>query len=165
MKQPVSALFVCMGNICRSPTAHGVMRNKLQHRNLENQITIDSAGTHAYHIGEQADARSRALARKKGIDMDDLRARKIAITDYDNYDFILAMDSENLSLINYYAPENHQAKIVSFLSYAQQAGHCTVLDVPDPYYGGAQGFEDVFTLIDTGCEALITTLLEFQTGA
>lgn len=159
MKQPVNVLFVCMGNICRSPTAHAVMRHKLLQCNLQDHIKIDSAGTHAYHVGEQADSRSRALANTKGIEIDDLRARKISITDYDDFDLILAMDSENLSLINYYAPESHPAKISPFLSFAHQIGQCTVLDVPDPYYGGSQGFEDVFDLIDKGCDALIESLL------
>ena len=89
-------LFVCMGNICRSPTAHGVMQHKIEERGLTNRIEIDSSGTHAYHVGEKSDPRSRALATKKGIDMEYIRARKISINDYDEFDYILAMDAENL---------------------------------------------------------------------
>ena len=103
-----------MGNICRSPTAHGVMQDKVIRRGLENEIKIDSAGTHAYHVGEKSDARSRQLASTKGVDMDYIRARKIAVTDYDEFDYILAMDEDNLELINYYAPSNYSATISLF---------------------------------------------------
>lgn len=153
-------LFVCMGNICRSPTAHGVMQNKINERGLHNRIEIDSAGTHAYHIGEKSDTRSRQLAAVKGIDMEYIRARKIAVTDYDEFDYILAMDDDNLELIHYYAPNDHAAKISLFLDYAKSAGTVEQSTVPDPYYGGDSGFENVFSLVDKGCDALIAQLLE-----
>ena len=136
-------LFVCIGNICRSPTAHGVMQHKVEERGLTQRIEIDSSGTHAYHVGEKSDSRSRALATKKGIDMEYIRARKISINDYDEFDYILAMDTENLELIEYYAPENYSAKISLFLSFANQAGLVDETVVPDPYYGGDEGFEHV----------------------
>jgi len=152
-------LFVCMGNICRSPTAHAVMQHKVNEQGLANRIEIDSSGTHAYHVGEKSDSRSRALAKRKGIDMEYIRARKISIMDYDEFDYILAMDQENLSLIEYYAPQNHSAKVSLFLHYANQAGVTDEAVVPDPYYGGDAGFEHVFDLVDKGCEALIEHIL------
>jgi len=148
-------LFVCMGNICRSPTAHGVMQNKVNQRGLSECFEIDSAGTHAYHVGEKSDARSRATARRNNVDMEYIRARKIAINDYDHFDYILAMDEDNLSLIDYYAPENSRAKTMLFLEFAKQAGLQNESIVPDPYYGGDDGFEQVFNLVDIGCDALI----------
>ena len=152
-------LFVCMGNICRSPTAHGVMQHKVTERGLTQHIEIDSSGTHAYHVGEKSDSRSRALATSKGIDMEYVRARKISINDYDEFDYILAMDKENLELIEYYAPQNHSANVSLFLSFANQAGGTDEEVVPDPYYGGDAGFEHVFELVDLGCDALINHIL------
>jgi len=152
-------LLVCMGNICRSPTAHGVMQHKVSERHLDDKILIDSAGTHAYHVGEKPDARSRAKAKHKGVDMEYIRARKISVLDYDGFDYILAMDEDNLELIHYYAPDNHTATIGLFLDYARRAGATTESVVPDPYYGGDDGFERVFQLVDVGCDALIEHLL------
>jgi len=152
-------LFVCMGNICRSPTAHGVMQHKVEQRGLNNRIAIDSSGTHAYHVGEKSDARSRTAAKNKGIDMEYIRARKISVLDYDEFDYILAMDEDNLDLIHYYAPDNHTAKISLFLHYANQQGLTDERVVPDPYYGGDAGFEHVFSLVDVGCDALIHHIL------
>ncbi len=155
----IKVLFVCMGNICRSPTAHGVMQHKVDEQRLGGRISIDSAGTHAYHVGEKSDARSRAKASEKGINMEMIRARKISINDYDEFDFILAMDEDNLELINYYAPENGRAEICLFLSFANEAGLTEERVVPDPYYGGDQGFEHVFQLVDMGCDALIERII------
>ena len=152
-------LFVCMGNICRSPTAHAVMQHKLDERGLNHLFIVDSAGTHAYHVGEPSDARSRKVARSKGIDMESIRARKISINDYDEYDFIFAMDDENLHLINYYAPPNPRAQIRLFLSMANDLGRACRTTVPDPYYGGAHGFDDVFDLVSRGCDAILDELL------
>lgn len=156
-------LFVCMGNICRSPTAHGVMQEKVVQRGLENEIAVDSAGTHAYHVGEKSDPRSRQLAASKGIDMDYIRARKISITDYNEFDYILAMDEDNLELINYYAPSDYSATIGLFLDYASRAGTVDEAIVPDPYYGGDAGFEHVFSLVDNGCDSLIEHILAEKT--
>ncbi len=155
----IKILFVCMGNICRSPTAHAVMQHKVNERGLSNQVLIDSAGTHAYHVGEKSDARSRAKAAERGIDMEMIRARKIAITDHDEFDYILAMDNDNLDLINYYAPDDGGAKVELFLSYANALGTANESIVPDPYYGGSSGFEHVFDLVDKGCDALLDHVL------
>ncbi len=155
----IKVLFVCMGNICRSPTAHGVMQHKVNERGLNDQIIVDSAGTHAYHVGEKSDPRSRAKAQSMGIDMSYIRARKIAITDHDEFDYILAMDEDNLELIEYYAPEGGRAVVSLFLNFANQAGTVEQSIVPDPYYGGEAGFEHVFDLVDRGCDALIDHIL------
>ena len=157
MKQ-TKLLFVCMGNICRSPTAHGVMQSLVDRKALDEQILVESAGTHAYHVGEKSDSRSRETAKARGIDMESIRAQKISISDYDEYDYILAMDEDNLELINYYAPENHSAQIALFLSFAKAAGKTDQLIVPDPYYGGETGFEKVFDLVELGCDALLEHL-------
>lgn len=154
----IKVLFVCMGNICRSPTAHAVMQDKVNQTGLKQRIFIDSAGTHAYHVNEQSDPRSRALAKSKGIDMDFIRARKVAVSDYDEFDYLLAMDEDNLALLHYYAPENHTAQLSLFLTFANQKG-LTQTVVPDPYYGGDQGFENVFDLVGLGCDALIEHIL------
>lgn len=155
----IKILFVCMGNICRSPTAHGVMQHKINQRGLQKRFLIDSAGTHAYHVGEQSDPRSRSTASAKGIDMEFIRARKISVLDYDEFNYILAMDQDNLDLINYYAPENYTADVRLFLEFANQASTTNEQQVPDPYYGGEAGFENVFSLVDKGCDALIEACL------
>ncbi len=146
-----------MGNICRSPTAHAVMQHKVNERGLQEHFQIESSGTHAYHVGDQADKRSRATAKLRGIGMDDLRAQKISVTDYDYFDWILAMDKDNLELINYYAPEGAEAKIDLFLNFAKDFPDTE--EVPDPYYGGPEGFEHVFDLVDDACEGLIEHLM------
>ena len=148
-------LFVCMGNICRSPTAHAIMQHKVNELGLSEQIKIDSAGTHAYHVGEKSDARSRALAARKGIDMEMIRARKVSVLDYDQFDYVLAMDEENLHLLEYYAPEKHTAHVSLFLDFACQLGVTDEPVVPDPYYGGEPDFKHVFELVDKGCDALL----------
>ncbi len=152
-------LFVCMGNICRSPTAHALMQHKVDQRGLSSQIEIDSAGTHAYHIGEKSDQRSRALAQSKGVDMEMIRARKVSVLDYDKFDYVLAMDEDNLHLLEYYAPNKHSAQVGLFLDFAYQAQTISERVVPDPYYGGEEGFEHVFDLADKGCDALIEHIL------
>jgi len=149
-------LFVCMGNICRSPTAHGVMQHKIEQLGLTDRIEIDSAGTHAYHVGEKSDSRSRITAKNKGVDMEYIRARKVSVNDYDEFDYILAMDEDNLDLLHYYAPDNYTAQVQLFLDFACQVGSVTETIVPDPYYGGDEGFENVFDLVNKGCDALIS---------
>lgn len=155
----IKILFVCMGNICRSPTAHAVMQNKITEQGLSKRVMVDSAGTHAYHVNEQPDSRARALARSKNIDMETIRARKIGINDYDEFDYILAMDDDNLELLKYYAPENYSAKLGLFLAFANLNGLKETV-VPDPYYGGDQGFVQVFDLVDQGCDAVLTHVLQ-----
>jgi len=149
-----------MGNICRSPTAHGVMLHKLLSRGLENRISVDSAGTHAYHVGEKSDSRSRIKASERGVDMEFIRARKISVHDYDSFDYVLAMDQDNLDLIQYYAPPNAAADVRLFLDFANRADTTHETLVPDPYYGGDKGFDHVFELVELGCDALIEHILQ-----
>jgi protein-tyrosine phosphatase len=150
-----------MGNICRSPTAHGVFRHLVENEGLSHVIEIDSAGTHAYHIGNPPDARSMATARKRGIDLSDLRARQVELSDFYHYDYILAMDSYNYQLLVEQAPKDMQAKVSLFLSYAPELGKT---EVPDPYYGGPDGFEHVFDLIQAASEGLLLKIKQQGTS-
>jgi len=150
--EKVKVLFVCMGNICRSPTAHGVFRALVQASNLEALIEIDSAGTHAYHSGEPPDRRAQQTASQRGIDLSDLRARAVCNKDFDKYDYILAMDEANYMSLQTCCPEDIQHKIHLFLSYAPQLNR---REVPDPYYGGQKGFENVFDMIEQASQGLL----------
>jgi len=148
----VKVLFVCLGNICRSPTAHAVFRNMVQQQGLHERIDIDSAGTAAYHVGKHPDTRSMEVARTKGIEMMDLRARKVDFGDFYEYDYILAMDDENFYNLKEMALPEHHEKIQMFLDYSTQFSE---REVPDPYYGGAQGFHHVFDLVDSASQGLL----------
>lgn len=148
----VSVLFVCLGNICRSPTAHAVFRNLVKQQGLAEQIEIDSAGTAAYHVGKHPDMRSMETARNRGIEMLDLRARKVDFGDFYQFDYVLAMDNENFYNLKELALPEHHEKIQMFLDYSQDFEET---EVPDPYYGGAQGFEHVFDLVQSASEGLL----------
>lgn len=141
----IKILFVCMGNICRSPTAEGVFTKLVKDENLSHVFEIDSAGTHAYHEGEEPDLRSQKSAKERGIELHHLRARKVVLSDFDRFDYILAMDSDNYSLLKGACPEHHKSKIHYFLDFAP---HLNVKEVPDPYYGGRFGFEKVLDLVE-----------------
>lgn len=157
MKAPnpnrVKVLLICMGNICRSPTAHAVFRHLVQEHGLTELIEIDSAGTHAYHVGNPPDSRSMQTARKRGIDMSDLRARQVDLGDFYHYDYLIAMDDYNLSLLQEMAPRDMAHKLSLFLSFAP---HLKEREVPDPYYGGADGFELVFDMVQAASEGLLS---------
>jgi protein-tyrosine phosphatase len=150
-------LFVCMGNICRSPSAEGVFRHVLARRAPHLQIDIDSAGTHDYHVGEAPDARALSAARRRGIDISSLRARRVAKEDFERFDLILAMDEENLLELQRRAQADYHERIRLMMEYAPSAGRRAV---PDPYYGGEQGFEDVLDLLEEAADGLIDALLE-----
>ena len=150
-----SVLFVCMGNICRSPTAEGVFRHLLGREAPELDVEIDSAGTHAYHIGDQPDQRAQAAAIRRGIDLSTIRARKVSANDFSRFDLILAMDEDNLALLVDFCPPDQHHKLRLFLEYAVEAG---VENVPDPYYGGANGFEQVLDLVEVAALGLISEL-------
>ena len=157
--KPTSVLFVCMGNICRSPTAHGVFRHKVQAMGLQEFVTVDSAGTHNYHPGSPPDSRSQAHALKRGYDLSDLRARQIRKSDFDQFDHILVMDWDNLHLVQEQCPPQHQRKVRRFAEF------CMELDspvVPDPYYEGGTAFELVLDLVEDASAGLIRHLQ--QTG-
>ena len=147
-----SVLFVCMGNICRSPTADGVFRQKLIDHGLNKAVRVDSAGTHNYHPDSPPDERSQLHAFRRGYDLSALRARQVVDDDYAQFDLILAMDWDNLALLQDDCPPEHLHKLRRFTEF------CRVYDspvVPDPYYGGATGFERVLDLVEDASEGLI----------
>ncbi|PVZ68927.1 low molecular weight protein-tyrosine-phosphatase [Pelagibaculum spongiae] len=148
MKQ---VLFVCMGNICRSPTADGVFRKMLSD---QDDISCDSAGTDAWHIGESPDSRTAATARRRGYDLTQLRARQVTNEDFELFDLVLAMDRSNLSKLQRMCPENLQHKVELFLNGTSQEED----EVPDPYFGGNGGFDHVMDLVEDGCRSLLTRL-------
>jgi len=156
-------LFVCMGNICRSPTAEGVFRKLASEHAALKKLEIDSCGTIGYHVGEPSDPRSVSAAKSRGYDLSAIRARQISPSDLVYYDYIFAMDNENLSnilkLTN--GEKLHREKICLFLDYAQNN---TTTSVPDPYYGGASGFDDVIDLIEDASEGFILHLLAQTSG-
>jgi len=154
VKEKTSVLFVCMGNICRSPTAEGVFRHHVNERGLADRIAIDSAGTHAYHVGEPPDRRAFAAAERRGISLAEINARRVSVSDYEKFDYIIAMDEDNLQRLTDQAPEEHRAKLRLFMSFAA----VDVTEVPDPYYGGSAGFERVLDLIEEASRGLLETL-------
>lgn len=145
-------LFVCMGNICRSPTAHGVMEALLQERALGDGYEIDSAGTHAYHVGEPPDPRSTAVAAERGVDLTSQRARRVSDEDFERFDLVCAMDRENLRLLRDRCPVDLLSRVRLLLEFGPESGR---LDVPDPYYGGPGGFDQVYDLVADACGGLL----------
>jgi len=153
----VKILFVCMGNICRSPTAEGVFRHKVKAAGLENKIHIDSAGTIAYHVGHPPDPRAQKAALKRGVDLSPQRARRVSRRDFEEFDFVIAMDSDNHYELEAICPTGHEDRLHMFLKFARNSRET---DVPDPYYGGVNGFETVLDLIEDASEGLLTHLQE-----
>lgn len=148
----VKVLFVCMGNICRSPTAHGVFRALVEKEGLSQAVEIDSAGTHAYHVGSAPDRRAQATAQERGIDISDLVARRVEPDDFDLFDFVVAMDQDNYMSLSEICPDQHVDKIYMFMDFAD---HMRTREVPDPYYGGPSGFDRVFDLVEAASEGLL----------
>jgi protein-tyrosine phosphatase len=148
----IKVLFVCMGNICRSPSAQGVFELQLAKAELAHLVHIDSAGTHAYHVGEPPDRRATQAAASRGIDLTTQRARRVEVADFERFDYVLAMDSSNLEDLLSVCPEEYQHKVRLFLEFANANSS---REVPDPYYGGTQGFERVLDLIEEGAEGLL----------
>jgi len=151
----VKVLFVCMGNICRSPTAEGVFRHLVTQANANDFISIDSAGTHAYHVGEPPDTRSLSTAQSRNIDMTKQRARRVDVNDFEEFDHILAMDKSNHQQLINICPAHLQHKVELFMNYASEFDEA---EVPDPYYGGAKGFDHVFDLVEDASRGLINKL-------
>ncbi len=145
-------LFVCMGNICRSPTAQGVFRKLVADAGLEGTVQVDSAGTHGYHVGEPPDLRAQQAAKRRGYDISDLRARQVSQDDFRDYDLILAMDWENLALMQQQCPRAHKHKLHLLMRFAGEHDAATV---PDPYYGGPEGFNTVLDYVEDACQGLI----------
>lgn len=147
-----SILFVCMGNICRSPTAHGVMRQRVRDHGLAARVRVESAGTHDYHVGRPPDERAQEHAARRGYDLSDLRARQIQRRDFERHDLILVMDRDNLARVRALCPPEQLHKVRRFTEFCL-AGATEV--VPDPYDGGAQGFEHVLDLVEDACDGLL----------
>lgn len=149
-------LFVCMGNICRSPTAEGVFRKLLAERAPKLSLHVDSAGTHDYHLGQAPDARAIAAARTRGIDIQRHRGRQVSAADFAEFDYILAMDRANLTELRAIQPHAARAELNLLLAYAADS---PVDEVPDPYFGGADGFVRVLDLVELGAAGLLTHIL------
>ncbi len=157
-REPISlamntrVLFVCMGNICRSPMAEGVFRQLVRQAGLDEIVKVSSAGTHAFHTGEAPDKRAQAVAAKRGFEIGDLRASRVKEKDFDEFDMILAMDWDNLSALQQMAPKRTHHKLQLLMRFATEHESATI---PDPYYGNNQGFEQVLDYIEDACNGLL----------
>jgi protein-tyrosine phosphatase len=149
-------LMVCLGNICRSPTAEAVLRRKVHEAGLDERIEVDSAGTADYHVDSPPDRRAVAHGEQRGLKMKHLRGRQVSRDDFDRFDVILAMDEDNLANLQRIRPAGSRAKLALLMSYAPQAGS---REVPDPYYGGAEGFETVLDLVESAADGFIASVL------
>ena len=152
----ISVLFVCLGNICRSPLAEGVFRYLVEDQGLTNQFLIDSAGTGSWHVGERPDGRAALVAEQHGINLDS-RARQIQDEDFSRFDYIIAMDRENLGVLSKLKAEMNSDTQITLLRSPDPNG-CAEDEVPDPYYGGASGFENVYQLVKQSCKGLLQQL-------
>jgi len=145
-------MFVCLGNICRSPTAHGVFQGLVEQSNLQESIQVDSSGTGGWHIGHPPDRRATLEAKARGYDLSDLRARQVTVDDFHVFDYILAMDRVNLSDLEAMRPAGSKARLALLLSYSDGE---EALEVPDPYYGGGEGFSQVFDMVERASAGLL----------
>ena len=152
----LSVLMVCMGNICRSPTAEGVLRGRLQAAGLAQAVQVDSAGTLGSHAGEAPDPRARQYALARGVDLSGLRARRVSAADFDRFQLILAMDEDNLLQLERLRPAHHPNRPRLLLDFAQR--YAGQREVPDPYYGAPDGFDRVLDLVEDACEGLLAHL-------
>lgn len=148
----MKVLFVCLGNICRSPTAHGVFEHMVVQRDLQSRIDVDSCGTGDWHIGHTPDPRASAEASNRGYDLSHLRARQVVKEDFDHFDYILAMDNQNLADLQAMCPQNYTGRLDLFMAFAADSD---ITEVPDPYYGGDQGFAQVLDLIESASAGLL----------
>jgi protein-tyrosine phosphatase len=153
-KPDYAVLMVCTGNICRSPTADGLLRHALQKAGLSHRVLVDSAGTHDYHVGDPPDRRSVATARRHGVDLASLRARQVALQDFASFDLVLAMDDGHYRQLLRLCPPPYRDRVKLYLSYAPQFGR----DVPDPYYGNGDGFDLVWQMCEAATEALVSEI-------
>lgn len=145
-----------MGNICRSPTAEGVFRHKVEQKNLQEQISIDSAGTHAYHVGNPPDQRAQDAALKRDIDLSQQRARRVSADDFSEFDYVIAMDESNLDDLLSICPAGYEDRLHLFLAFSDSGNK----EVPDPYYGQGRGFEIVLNLVEDASEGLLKHIRE-----
>jgi protein-tyrosine phosphatase len=155
MVNRIGVLFVCMGNICRSPIAEGVFRRRVEEAGLSRLIAVDSAGTHGYHLGARPDARAQAAAARRRYDLSGLRARQITRQDFEAFDYVLAMDLENLAYLDSLSPPDQRHKAQLFLAYANDVA---LREVPDPYYGPEDGFELVLDLAEDASGGLLSDI-------
>ena len=157
----VRVLFVCLGNICRSPTAHGIFEKLVYTMNLDDQITVDSAGTGDWHIGHPPDQRATAAALKRGYDLTALRARQVSVVDFQHFDYVLAMDNKNLEDLQAMCPENYEGELALFLQYAESSvtDNGQLTEVPDPYFGGEEGFDQVLDMVESASHGLIMEIM------
>lgn len=153
----IRVLMVCMGNICRSPMAHGVFAERIREAGLEHAVEVDSAGTHSYHVGEPPDRRAQAAARTRGYELGGQRARRLHVQDFLDFDYILVMDDENLRSARSLQPTDGKARLHRFLEFA---GSRPEREVPDPYYGGSQGFATVMDLVEDAATGFLSHLRE-----
>jgi protein-tyrosine phosphatase len=151
----ISVLFVCLGNICRSPTAHAVFQAMVNERGLAEQVSVDSAGTGDWHLGHAPDRRTSAVAAQRGYDMDQLRARLVETGDFEQFDYILAMDEENLANLKAMCPADYPGSLGLFLDYSVNPDYAETNAVPDPYYGGDNGFTLVLDLVEDASAGLL----------
>nr|WP_175800933.1 low molecular weight protein-tyrosine-phosphatase [Burkholderia anthina] len=151
----VAICFVCLGNICRSPTAEGVMRHQIGAAGLADRIAIDSAGTGDWHVGEPPDTRAQAAAHTRGYDLSALRARQVSAADFERFDLLLAMDEANLAELRRRCPPEYRDKVRLLMEFAPGTAET---EVADPYFGGAQGFEQVLEQVERACAGLLDTL-------
>lgn len=150
-----SVLFVCLGNICRSPTAHAVFQTMVDERGLAEQVSVDSAGTGDWHLGHAPDGRTSAVAAQRGYDMEQLRARLVEAVDFERFDYIVAMDEENLANLQAMCPADYPGSLGLFLDYSVNPDYAEIKAVPDPYYGGDDGFTLVLDLVEDASTGLI----------
>jgi len=151
-KKKVGVVFICMGNICRSPTAEAVFRHYVESAGMSEQILIDSAGTHDYHVGDKPDTRAQRAAEQRGYYMSKLRGRQVVEGDFLRFDYVLAMDKANLAILQRINPPDSESQLGLFLEYAR---HHSEREVPDPYYGGADGFERVLDMVEDAAQGLL----------
>ncbi len=153
----MNVLFVCLGNICRSPSADGMLRKKLAEHGLDEKVTVDSAGTGDWHIGKAPDQRSQAAAAARGYDISNLRARQVVAEDFDKFDYVLAMDKSNIENMKEFMPSG-KVRTQPELILERFGNDKSITEVPDPYYGGEEGFQTVLDLLETACDNLALEL-------
>lgn len=153
--EKIQILFVCMGNICRSPTAEGVFQKMVNDADLGNALVVDSAGTHAYHVAEPPDPRAQRLAKSRGYDLSYIQARRVKTLDFEKFSHVVAMDKDNYDYLASICPPGREDRLSLFMSFAPETD---VEEVPDPYYGGTKGFEHVLDLIEAASRGLLATV-------